>query len=95
MVQSANSFPAVNAILSGPNWPGRVRVVRVEPRGASRVLVEAVTLDEQAHLISCVFRLDELSRLQVEATDHALKLDGDPRGFKLAAEATRIRLAYT
>jgi superfamily II DNA or RNA helicase len=95
MPYDADMLPSVNAILSGPNWPGRVRVVRVDPRGASRVLIEAVTLDEQARLISRVFRVDELASLQIEASDHLPSLDGDPLGFKLAAEATRIRLAYT
>ena len=95
MPQDADTLPAVNAIFSGPNWPGRVRVVRVEPRGSSRVLIEAVTLDEAARLISRVFRLDELAGLQMDAVSSAPSLDGDPRGFKLAAEATRIRLAYT
>jgi hypothetical protein len=41
----SSEFPPVGAILSGPHWPDRVRVVRVEPRGTSRVLIEAVTLD--------------------------------------------------
>jgi hypothetical protein len=44
----SSEFPPVGAILSGPHWPDRVRVVRVEPRGTSRVLIEAVILDGQA-----------------------------------------------
>ena len=39
-------LPPVGAILTGPQWPGWVRVVRVEPGGTSCVLIEAVTLDE-------------------------------------------------
>jgi hypothetical protein len=85
----------VGAILSGPHWPARVRVVRVEPRGTARVLVEAVTLDEGAHLISRLFRREDLAGLQVEAEVQGPSLQGDPLGFRLAAEATRIRLAYT
>ena len=38
----------IGAVLTGPHWPGPVRVVRVEPRGSSRVLVKAVTLDERS-----------------------------------------------
>ena len=34
----------IGAGLTGPHWPGPVRVVRVEPRGSDHVLAEAVTL---------------------------------------------------
>ncbi len=95
MTQAAPDIPPIGAILSGPHWPDRVRVVRIEPQGASRVLVEAVTLDGQSRLISRVFRHAELTQLQVEAQTNQLTLDGDPVSFRLAAEATRIRLAYT
>jgi superfamily II DNA or RNA helicase len=95
MPQASPDIPLIGAILSGPHWPDRVRVVRVEPQGASRVLIEAVTLDGQSRLISRVFRHTELSNLQVEAHTDRPTLTGDPAGFRLAAEATRIRLAYT
>jgi superfamily II DNA or RNA helicase len=70
-------------------------VVRAEPRGTGRFLIEAVTLDEQARLISRLFRREELATLQIAVEDGRPTLNGDPLGFKLAAEATRIRLAYT
>ncbi|MBU0495555.1 MAG: DEAD/DEAH box helicase, partial [Chloroflexi bacterium] len=88
-------LPPIGAILSGPHWPSRVRVVRVEPRGATRVLVEAVTLDEHARLISRLLKHEGLAGLAVEAETDRPTLTGDPAGFRLAAEATRIRLAYT
>ncbi|MBU1747097.1 MAG: DEAD/DEAH box helicase, partial [Chloroflexi bacterium] len=88
-------LPPIGAILSGPHWPSRVRVVRVEPRGATRVLVEAVTLDEHARLISRLLKHEDLAGLAVEAETDRPTLTGDPAGFRLAAEATRIRLAYT
>jgi superfamily II DNA or RNA helicase len=91
----ASEFPPVGAILSGPHWPDRVRVVRVEPRGTNRVLIEAVTLDGQDRLISRLLRREELDGLQVEVESDRPTLDGDPAGFRLAAEATRIHLAYT
>jgi SNF2 family DNA or RNA helicase len=87
--------PPVGAILSGPHWPGRVRVVRVEPRGTARVLIEAVTLDDQARLISRLLARDDLATLGGEHEADRLTLQGNPLGFRLAAEATRIRLAYT
>ncbi len=95
MATSPNNLPSIGAILTGPHWPERVRVVRVEPRGTSRVLIEAVTLDEQSRLLSRMFRLDELRDLLVEAETERPTLTGNPVGFRLAAEATRIRLAYT
>ncbi len=90
-----SALPPIGAILTGPQWPGRVRVVRSEPRGASRVLIEAVTLDEHARLMSRLFRYEDLANLQIVVEDNHPTLTGDPLGFKLAAEATRIRLAYT
>jgi superfamily II DNA or RNA helicase len=95
MDMPAPAFPPIGAILTGPQWPGRVRVVRVEPRGASRVLIEAVTLDEHARLMPRLFRREDLASLQVAVENSRPTLTGDPLGFKLAAEATRIRLAYT
>jgi superfamily II DNA or RNA helicase len=95
MTQSTDNFPPIGAILTGPHWPGRVRVVRVEPRGMSRVLIEAVTLNGQDRLISRLLRNADLVSVVVETqTDHP-PLGGDPAGFRLAAEAIRIRLAYT
>ena len=66
MTQSINDLPPVGAILSGPYWPGRVRIVRVEPRGTRRAIIEAVTLDDQSRLISRMFRREELAALVVE-----------------------------
>ena len=90
-----SALPPIGAILAGPQWPGRVRVVRIEPRGVSRVLIEAVTLDEHARLMPRLFRNEDLANLQIVVEDNHPTLTGDPLGFKLAAEATRIRLAYT
>ncbi|MFQ5614749.1 MAG: helicase, partial [Anaerolineae bacterium] len=92
---AANDLPPVGAILSGPHWPTRVRVVRVEPRGTSRVLIEAVTLDDQARLVSRLLKRDDLAGLKIETGTDQPSLEGDPAGFRLAAEAIRIRLAHT
>ena len=64
---SASDLPPIGAILSGPHWPDRVRVVRVEPRGATRVLIEAVTLDGRSRLISRLLRREDLAGLHVES----------------------------
>ncbi len=95
MTQSTDNLPPIGAILTGPHWPDRVRVVRVEPRGTSRVLIEAVTLDGQDRLISRLLRREDMAGLVVETRTDQPTLSSDPAGFRLAAEATRIRLAYT
>ena len=95
MTQPLDDLPPVGGILSGPHWPDRVRVVRAEPRGTTRVLIEAVTLDDRSRLISRLLRREDLADLQVGAEAGRPTLAGDPTGFRLAAEATRIRLAYT
>ncbi len=95
MAEISPNPPSVGAVLTGPHWPGRVRVVRVEPQGAGRVLIEAVTLDGQDRLISRLFKQADLAQLVVETQANQTTLSGDPTGFRLAAEATRIRLAYT
>jgi len=92
---TASSFPdlpPIGAILSGPHWPDRVRVVRVEPKGKNRMLIEAVTLDDESRLISRLLKIEDLANLEIELEADRPTLRGDPTGFRLAAEATRIRL---
>jgi hypothetical protein len=93
--QVSGDVPPVGAILSGPHWPDRVRVMHVEPRGRSRLLIEAVTLDGRFRLISRLLNRDDLAGLEVAAEADRPALTGDPTGFRLAVEATRMRLAYT
>ncbi len=90
MTQDRQPFPPIGAILAGPRWPDRVRVVRVEPQGTRRVLIEAVTLNEHARLISRMVRVSDLAEMAIETEAEQAPLDGDPIGFRLAAEATRI-----
>jgi len=65
VTQSSHELPPVGAILSGPHWPDRVRVVRAEPRGTDRLLIEAVTLDGQARLISRLLKREDVASLHV------------------------------
>ncbi len=96
MTHPSSDLPPVGALLNGHHWPDRVRVVRVEPRGTTRVLIEAVTLDDQPHLIiSRLLKRTDLTGLAVEAEADRPALHGNPTGFRLAAEATRVRPAYT
>lgn len=59
------------------------------------MLIEAVTQDGHDRLISRPFKREDLTDLQIESEADHPTLDGDPAGFHLAAEATRIQLAYT
>jgi hypothetical protein len=69
----------IGAILTGPHWPGPVRVVRAASRGGSRVLVEAITLDDQLRLLSRLFRREELAGMvvQVEAGVGSVELSAN------------------
>jgi len=92
---AAHALPSPDDIIGGPQWPARMTVVRVERMGVDRVRIEAVPLAGDRQLVGRVLTLAELAAVTIEpAWRHAI-LDGDPNAFRLAAEATRIRLAYT
>jgi superfamily II DNA or RNA helicase len=84
-----------DSILEGPFWPGPVRVIRVESIGATRIKIEAVSLDGEERLITRLLKREDLAQVQTVSTVGQLGFDGDALNFRLAAEATRIRLAYT
>ena len=81
MTHPPTDLPPIGAILSGPHWPDRVRVVRVEPRGTSRVLIEAVTLDEQSRLISRLFRREDLASSGGRSRSRPAHARGRPAGL--------------
>ena len=84
-----------DSILEGPFWPGPVRVIRVDPVGATRIKIEAVSLDGEERLITRLLKREDLARVKTVSTVGKLGFDGSALNFRLAAEATRIRLAYT
>ena len=81
MTQSSDNLLPVGAIPSGPHWPDGVRV-------------EAVTLDEQARLLSRLFRREDLAGLEVEIEAERPALKGDARGFRLAGEEVVPQARY-
>jgi superfamily II DNA or RNA helicase len=93
--ETPTSQMAKDSILEGPFWPGPVRVIRVEPIGATRIKIEAVSLDGEERLITRLLKREDLAQVQTVSTVGQLGFDGDALHFRLAAEATRIRLAYT
>ena len=52
MAQSNEMPIAPDTVPSGPFWPGLVRVTRVEAVGATRIKIEAVSLDGEERLIT-------------------------------------------
>jgi hypothetical protein len=88
-----NEILPVGATFNGSHWPDHVRVVQDEPCRTSRVLVKVLTLDEWSCLTSPLFRHKDLATLEIETEIEGPTLQGDPLGFRLDAEATRIRLA--
>jgi superfamily II DNA or RNA helicase len=69
-----------------------VRIVAVEPAGADAVNV-TYRLPSGQILEKSVFRLDE-AKLSVVAAESQFTFTASPADFKLAAEATRIKLAH-
>ncbi len=73
-----------DTILTGPFWTGPVCVIRVDPVGAIRVKIEAVSTDGQNRLTSLVLKRSDLAQIRAVSTARPAGLDGDPSGFCLA-----------
>jgi len=95
MSQHDETLILPDTVLHGPFWPGPVRVIRVEPIGTTRIKIQTVSLDDEKKLITRVLRRQDLTRVQAVSAAGQPDLGGDALNFRLAAEATRIRLAYT
>jgi len=96
MTQSTGdaAAPVVNgSVLEGPYWPEPVRVLSAQVRG-KRVEIHAVGLESERYF-SNVLELAALeAEVRVKAREAALTFAADPKHFRLAVEAHRIRLAY-
>jgi len=95
MSQPGETIIIPDTVLTGPFWPGPVRVIRVEAVGATRIKIEAVSLDGEERLITRLLRREDLTQVQTVSDVGQADFDGDALNFRLAAEATRIRLAHT
>jgi superfamily II DNA or RNA helicase len=80
-------------VLEGPYWPEPVRALSAQVRG-TRIEVHAVGL-RTGRYFSNLLDLGELeANVRVRGREAALTFAADPRRFRLAVEAHRIRLAY-
>ncbi len=92
MSTTAQTLPEQGAVLSGPFWPGPVRVVRAA-RAGMQVRIEAVGVnDRQYHDLTVP--LDQFQRLVQVEPAIAFGFDAPPRLFRLAMEALRTHLAH-
>jgi len=93
MVPSNLPLPEPGTILSGPFWPGPVRVLRAQAN-AHAVRIEAVGVADSRYYDSTL--TPEQFQTQVsELLGGAHSFDADPRLFRLATEAIRIHLAHS
>ena len=86
------SLPQPDAVLSGPFWPGSVRVLRAHLNGAA-IRIEAVGVAD-AQYYDRTLTLDQFQGQVSEVVGGTHRFDAEPRLFRLATEALRIDLAH-
>jgi superfamily II DNA or RNA helicase len=79
-------------VLDGPHWTEPVKVLTAKLR-ATRVEVQAVGLHTK-RLWTKLLKEDDFQAIKITQTGQPAVLDGNPKHFRLASEAHRIRLAY-
>jgi superfamily II DNA or RNA helicase len=82
-----------DSILQGPYWPEAVRVLSAQVR-SQRIEIHAVGLETERYFSNLLELAKFEAHVQVSARDAPLTFTADPRHFRLAIEAQRIRLAY-
>ena len=82
----------VDTHVTGIEPGGAVQVLNVKPAGPDAVAIAYELLDGTL-LKKTLFRADE-AKLDLASEGRVWAFDARPEGFKLAAEATRIKLAY-
>ncbi len=83
---------AEGVVLDGPHWTEPVKVLTAKLR-ATRVEVQAVGLHTK-RLWTKLLKEDDFQAIKITQTGQPAVLDGNPKHFRLASEAHRIRLAY-
>ena len=88
-----SNLPAPGTILSGPFWPGHVRVLSAARSGES-LRIEVVGLsDTRYHDLT--LPVDQFSAQVTEVIGGTYRFDADPRLFRLATEALRTDLVHS
>jgi hypothetical protein len=82
----------IDTHVTGIEPSGAVQVLNVKPAGPDAVAVAYELLDGTL-LKKTLFRADE-AKLDLASEGRVWAFDARPEAFKLAAEATRIKLAY-
>jgi superfamily II DNA or RNA helicase len=93
MLPSNLPLPEPGTILSGPFWPGHVRVLHAYSNGPS-VRIEAVGVADGRYY-DRTLTLDQFRTQVSELVGGTHSLDVDPRLFRLATEALRVHLAHS
>lgn len=84
MSQPGETVIIPDTVLTGPFWPGPVRVIRVEAVGATRIKIEAVSLDGEERLITRLLRREDLTQVQTVSDVGQADFGGDALNFRLA-----------
>src|SRR5581483_4924453 len=86
------AHPLPDTVLSGPFWPGPVRVLRAVQAG-TQVRIEAVGLADSQYY-DRTLTLDQFQTQVHELQGSTYRFDATPRLFRLATEALRTHLAH-
>ncbi len=84
--------PSPDTILTGPFWPGPVRVLRTQQSNQS-VRIEAVGVADSQYYDRTI-PLDQFQAKVTEMVGGSVRFDADPHLFRLATEALRTHLAH-
>ena len=87
------SLPQPGTVLTGPFWPGHVRVLHAYANGPS-VRIEAVGVADGQYY-DRTLTLDQFQTQVSELLGGTHSFDADPGLFRLATEALRIHLAHS
>ena len=81
------------AVLEGPFWPEPVRVIECRALDCG-VHIQAVGLESKKFYDEIIAQAELRSKVSVRLAGGGVDFSGDAQKFKLALEATRIRLAH-
>jgi superfamily II DNA or RNA helicase len=86
-------LPGEGSILTGPFWSGPVQVVNISANG-SMIQVQAVELGQGRRFSNLSLTIDQFLQHVRRTTGTLHDFKADARLFRLASEATRMRLAH-
>lgn len=84
---------AEDSILEGPYWPEPVRVLSVQERN-NRIEIHAVGTRSERYFSGLLGLAELETNVRVTSGGGAATFSGNPKHFRLAIEAERVRLAH-